>query len=290
MDYLVEIADLFLHIDWHLATITTEYGGWTYAILVLIIFCETGLVITPFLPGDSLLFAAGALAAGSGGLNPTVLLLLLTAAAIVGDSINYAIGSAVGMRVFDGRYRVLKPEYLERTNRFYERYGGKTIVLARFVPIVRTYAPFVAGAASMSYPRFLFFNVTGGGGLGRALRPGRLLLREHPGRAGELRAGRDRHHPDLGGSARLGMAQAPARGTGWAGRCIGGARARGPGTRPPYQLRIMDDHVPAPGRTQPQTQLDGVYTEEQAAQGEEVFRSICSNYHDPSNRCRRRDS
>ena len=162
MDYLVEIADLFLHIDRHLATITTEYGGWTYAILVLIIFCETGLVITPFLPGDSLLFAAGALAAGSGGLNPTVLLLLLTAAAIVGDSINYAIGSAVGMRVFDGRYRVLKPEYLERTNRFYERYGGKTIVLARFVPIVRTYAPFVAGAASMSYPRFLFFNVTGG--------------------------------------------------------------------------------------------------------------------------------
>lgn len=161
MEQLRDIVDLFLHVDRHLATVTTEYGAWTYAILFLIIFCETGLVVTPFLPGDSLLFAAGALAAGP-GLNPQVLLALLVTAAIVGDSVNYAIGSAVGTRALDGRYRVLKREYLERTNRFYARHGGKTIVLARFVPIVRTYAPFVAGAAGMAYPRFLFFNVTGG--------------------------------------------------------------------------------------------------------------------------------
>src|SRR5688572_6417190 len=145
MQYLVQIAEFFLHIDRHLTELTTEYGGWTYAVLFLIIFCETGLVVTPFLPGDSLLFAAGALSAG-GGLNPVLLLVLLGVAAIVGDSVNYAIGSRVGTRVFDGRYRFLKPEYLQRTNAFYARYGGKTIVLARFVPIVRTYAPFVAGA------------------------------------------------------------------------------------------------------------------------------------------------
>jgi membrane-associated protein len=162
IDLIVGLAEFILHIDRHLIELTTEYGAWTYAILFLIVFCETGLVVTPFLPGDSLLFAAGALAAGSGGLNPIVVLVLLTAAAILGDSVNYAIGSIVGTRVFDGRYRVLKREYLERTNEFYAKYGGKTIVLARFVPIVRTYAPFVAGAASMAYSRFVFFNVTGG--------------------------------------------------------------------------------------------------------------------------------
>jgi membrane-associated protein len=159
---VVGLAEFILHIDRHLIELTTEYGAWTYAILFLIVFCETGLVVTPFLPGDSLLFAAGALAAGPGGLNPLIVMALLMAAAILGDSVNYAIGGAVGTRVFDGRYRVLKPEYLERTNRFYAKYGGKTIVLARFVPIIRTYAPFVAGAATMTYSRFLFFNVTGG--------------------------------------------------------------------------------------------------------------------------------
>jgi membrane-associated protein len=161
VDLFLRFVEFFLHIDRHLAEITTEYGVWTYAVLFLIVFCETGLVVTPLLPGDSLLFAAGALAAGP-GLNPIVLIVLLVAAAVIGDGVNYAIGSAVGTRVFDGRNRFLKPEYLERTNRFYEKYGGKTIVLARFVPIVRTYAPFVAGAARMSYPRFLLFNVTGG--------------------------------------------------------------------------------------------------------------------------------
>jgi membrane-associated protein len=158
---MIEIVEFFLHIDQHLAAIVTEYGVWTYAVLFLIVFCETGLVVTPFLPGDSLLFAAGALSAGQ-GLHPVVLLVLLFVAAVVGDGVNYAIGSVVGTRVFDGRSRFLKPEYLERTNRFYAKYGGKTIVLARFVPIVRTYAPFVAGAGRMAYSRFLFFNVAGG--------------------------------------------------------------------------------------------------------------------------------
>lgn len=161
MEYLTNIVDFILHIDAHLTEMVTQYGGWTYAILFLIVFCETGLVVTPFLPGDSLLFAAGALSAG-GGLHPVPLLILLSIAAILGDTVNYWIGSWAGVRVFDGRYRVLKPEYLEKTERFYAKYGGKTIILARFVPIVRTYAPFVAGAGRMSYPRFLFFNVTGG--------------------------------------------------------------------------------------------------------------------------------
>ena len=158
----MQLVDFVLHIDQHLMVITTQYGGWTYAILFLIVFCETGLVVTPILPGDSLLFAAGALSAGAGGLNPVVVMIVLMVAAILGDSVNYAIGKRVGTHVFDGRYRMLKPEYLEKTNQFYAKYGGKTIVLARFVPIVRTYAPFVAGAASMSYPRFLAFNIGGG--------------------------------------------------------------------------------------------------------------------------------
>ncbi|MEX1183539.1 MAG: DedA family protein [Gemmatimonadota bacterium] len=161
MEVLTQIVEFILHIDKHLAALVQQYGGWTYAILFGIIFCETGLVVTPFLPGDSLLFAAGALSA-LGGLHPVPLLVLLSVAAIAGDTVNYWIGSYFGTRAFDGRSRFLKREHLERTERFYAKYGGKTIVLARFVPIVRTYAPFVAGAGSMSYPRFLFFNVTGG--------------------------------------------------------------------------------------------------------------------------------
>lgn len=160
MEILVGIFEFILHIDVHLTEIVREYGLWAYLILFLIVFCETGLVVTPFLPGDSLLFAAGTLAAG-GGLHPVPLLVLLIFAAIIGDSVNYTIGSFFGTRAFREGNRVLKPEYLLRTERFYAKHGGKTIVLARFVPIVRTYAPFVAGAGRMPYPHFIFYNVTG---------------------------------------------------------------------------------------------------------------------------------
>jgi membrane-associated protein len=156
-----EIIDFFLHIDRHLAPLLAEYGWWVHAILFLVVFFETGLVVTPFLPGDSLLFAAGALAA-TGGLSLPVLLLGLSIAAILGDSVNYRIGAMVGTGVFKRDSKILKREYLTRTEAFYARYGGKTIVLARFVPIVRTVAPFLAGAGQMNYGRFLLFNVTGG--------------------------------------------------------------------------------------------------------------------------------
>jgi membrane-associated protein len=162
VELLNSAIDLFLHLDTHLKAIIDTYGGWTYAILFLVIFCETGLVVTPFLPGDSLLFAAGAFAA-TGVLDPWALLGLLTVAAILGDSVNYWIGERIGERAFEpGRYRFLKPQYLEKTHQFYERYGGKTIVIARFVPIVRTFAPFLAGVGSMSYRYFFTYNVVGG--------------------------------------------------------------------------------------------------------------------------------
>lgn len=161
MDFIRTVFDFFLHLDVHLNEIIREYGTWTYAILFLIIFFETGLVVTPFLPGDSLLFAAGALAA-TGSMNVLLLFVLLTIGAIVGDSLNYRIGSIVGTRVFSDDARFLRTEYLQRTEAFYEKYGGKTIILARFIPIVRTYAPFVAGASRMHYGRFLTYNVVGG--------------------------------------------------------------------------------------------------------------------------------
>jgi membrane-associated protein len=162
MSLLSRAVDLFLHLDKHLDLLLQDYGGWTYAVLFVVVFCETGLVVTPFLPGDSLLFAAGALSA-RGGLDPWVLFVLLSAAAVLGDTVNYQIGHALGPRVLrDGGGRFLKPEYLDRTHRFFEKYGGKTIILARFVPIVRTFAPFVAGVGSMTYRRFLAFNVVGG--------------------------------------------------------------------------------------------------------------------------------
>lgn len=161
MELIRQFVDLFLHLDAHLDTIVRQYGAWTYAILFLIIFAETGLVVTPFLPGDSLLFAAGALAA-NGSMNVYFLALLLFAAAVIGDSVNYSIGARLGVRVFKEDARILKTEYLRRTEKFYEKYGGKTIVLARFVPIVRTYAPFVAGCSRMHYPRFLAYNILGG--------------------------------------------------------------------------------------------------------------------------------
>jgi membrane-associated protein len=163
MELIRQAIDLFLHLDKHLGEIIQQYGTWTYAILTLVIFCETGLVVTPFLPGDSLLFAAGALAALPGTpLRVEVLFLLLAAAAIVGDTVNYWIGHKVGPRAFEGKVKFLNPKHLERTHEFYERYGGKTIIMARFVPIVRTFAPFVAGIGSMTYGRFILYNVVGG--------------------------------------------------------------------------------------------------------------------------------
>ncbi len=161
MDAITYFIDLFIHLDKHLSVIIDDYGTWTYLILFMIIFLETGLVVTPFLPGDSLLFAAGTFAA-LGSLRPGWLFLLLTAAAIIGDTVNYWIGNSVGPRAFSGEIRFLKQEYLERTQRFYEKHGGKTIVLARFIPIIRTFAPFVAGVGTMEYRRFITYNVFGG--------------------------------------------------------------------------------------------------------------------------------
>ncbi|NHR08403.1 DedA family protein [Chromobacterium haemolyticum] len=160
MEAITFLIDFILHIDTHLTQLVAAYGPWIYAILFLIVFCETGLVVTPFLPGDSLLFVAGALAA-MGQMNPHLLVLLLIVAAILGDATNYAIGRNVGMKLFDKFPRILKPQYLDRTHAFYERHGGKTIIFARFVPIVRTFAPFVAGIGKMHYPQFLRYNVVG---------------------------------------------------------------------------------------------------------------------------------
>ena len=162
MDFLRQAVDFVLNIDTHLNDLIVTYGGWTYAILFVIVFCETGLVITPFLPGDSLLFAAGAFAA-SGPLDTMVLFGLLSLAAIVGNVVNYAIGSYVGPRVLkNANVRFLNKDYLNRTHRFYEKHGGKTIVIARFMPIIRTFAPFIAGIGFMSYPRFMIYNVAAG--------------------------------------------------------------------------------------------------------------------------------
>jgi membrane-associated protein len=161
MDLLRQLLDLFLHLDRHLSGVIHDYGTWTYLILFLIVFCETGLVVTPFLPGDSLLFAAGTFAA-LGSLSPWVLFAVLSAAAILGDTVNYWIGKKIGPRAFSGTVRFLKQEHLRKTEAFYERHGRKTIILARFVPIIRTFAPFVAGVGSMNYPVFLAYNVIGG--------------------------------------------------------------------------------------------------------------------------------
>lgn len=156
-----EIAEFFIHIDHHLGELITVLGPMAYLMLFAVIFSETGLVVAPFLPGDSLLFMTGAIAA-LGSLNIFWLFALLGMAAIIGDSVNYAIGKYFGQKMFKKHSRFLKEEYLERTHKFYEKYGAKTIVLARFVPIVRTFAPFVAGMGSMSYKTFLTYNVVGG--------------------------------------------------------------------------------------------------------------------------------
>ena len=162
MEFLLKLVDIFLNLDKHLGFVIQSYGNWTYLILFLIIFCETGLVVTPILPGDSLLFAIGTFAA-SGYLDLTKVLVLLSAAAILGDTVNYWMGSIIGSKVFNyGNSRIFRKEYLDKTHRFYEKYGGKTIIIARFVPIVRTFAPFVAGIVRMDYPKFLMYNVIGG--------------------------------------------------------------------------------------------------------------------------------
>ena len=161
MEALQYLIDVFLHLDTHLAEIIDQYGALTYLILFAIIFCETGLVFTPFLPGDSLLFAAGALAA-RGAMQVTWVFLLLAAAAILGDTVNYWIGKYLGKRIVGGKRRLVKQEHLDRTHAFFEKYGGKTIIIARFVPIIRTFAPFVAGIGTMTYRRFLAYNVVGG--------------------------------------------------------------------------------------------------------------------------------
>ncbi len=160
VDFLRSTADFFLHLDKHLDAAISQYGTGVYGVLFLIVFLETGLVITPILPGDSLLFAAGAFAA-RGSLDLTTLLILLSVAAILGDAVNYACGRTFGHRFVGGKSRFLKQEYLDKTERFYRKYGGKTIVLARFVPIVRTFAPFLAGMGRMPYRQFALYNVTG---------------------------------------------------------------------------------------------------------------------------------
>jgi len=161
MGYLISFIDIFVHLDTKLSLVIATYGGWTYGLLFLIIFLETGLVVTPILPGDSLLFAAGAFAA-LGSLKIFWLWLLLSTAAILGDTANYWIGHFLGEKLIAGNSRLIKKEYLERGQKFYEKHGAKTIVLARFVPIVRTFAPFIAGVSRMNYGRFVSYNIFGG--------------------------------------------------------------------------------------------------------------------------------
>jgi membrane-associated protein len=164
---ILDFVDIFLHLDKHLAEIVQNYGTWTYLILFTIIFMETGLVVTPFLPGDSLLFAAGTLCAVTAdtpepAMHPGVLFGLLWLAAVIGDTLNYWIGRWFGPKVFERKFRFINHEHLLRTQKFYEKHGGKTIVLARFIPIVRTFAPFVAGIGKMNYNRFIIYNIFGG--------------------------------------------------------------------------------------------------------------------------------
>ncbi len=161
MTIIQHIIDFILHLDKYLGQIIQNYGIWTYALLFFVIFMETGFVITPFLPGDSLIFASGTLA-GLGYLNIWVLFIVFSAAAILGDTVNYWIGHYIGPRAFSGNIRFLKKEYIDRTHAFYEKHGGKTIIIARFIPIIRTFAPFVAGVGAMTYAKFIVYNIIGG--------------------------------------------------------------------------------------------------------------------------------
>jgi membrane-associated protein len=160
MEFIQTVLDLFLHLDDHLLEIIQTYGTWTYAILFLVIFCETGLVITPFLPGDSLLFAAGALA-GASAMRIEIVYPVLICASVCGDSLNYTFGRKLGARVLKSNSKIFRPKYVEKTQRFYDKYGAKTMVLARFVPIVRTFAPFLAGVGKMPIRKFLFYIILG---------------------------------------------------------------------------------------------------------------------------------
>ena len=162
MEIISTIIDWVLHLDHHLGQLIAQYGAWTYAILFFVIFMETGFVVTPFLPGDSLLFAAGALAAATGEMQIVFLFVLMFIAAFLGDTVNYWIGHFVGPKAFTGNSKLFKKEYLERTQAFYEKHGGKTILLARFIPIIRTFAPFVAGIGRMRYGYFISYNIIGG--------------------------------------------------------------------------------------------------------------------------------
>ena len=162
MEIIKYLVDLFLHIDKNLAMVIGQFGGWSYALLFGVIFCETGLVVLPFLPGDSLLFAAGALSASLGAFNIWLLWALMVVAAFVGDTVNYWIGHYIGPKAFEMNSKLLKKEYLDKAQAFYDKYGGKAIVLARFVPIVRTFAPFVAGVGKMNYGKFISYNFFGG--------------------------------------------------------------------------------------------------------------------------------
>jgi membrane-associated protein len=164
MELLKKLFDFVMHLDVHLSALIQNYGLWTYLILFVVIFCETGLVVTPFLPGDSLIFAAGTFAAAK-ALKVGWLFLILSAAAVIGDTANYWIGKIIGPKVFQKeKTRFFKKEYLDRTHQFYEKYGAETIIIARFVPIIRTFAPFVAGIGKMTYGKFLSYNVIGGVG------------------------------------------------------------------------------------------------------------------------------
>lgn len=161
MDFIMQIVDFILHVDKYLDMIIAAVGNWTYVVLFIIVFIETGLVVTPFLPGDSLLFAAGAFAA-RGAFDVILLYALMAVAAVLGDTANYWIGHYIGPRVFTTKSRLFKKEYLDRTQAFYEKHGGKTIFLARFIPIIRTFAPFVAGVGKMTYGHFITYNIVGG--------------------------------------------------------------------------------------------------------------------------------
>lgn len=161
MNIIVQIIEFILHLDKYLGQVIQDYGTWTFLLMFIVIFMETGFVVTPFLPGDSLIFAAGAFA-GLGYLHIGVLYVVLAAAAIAGDTANYWIGHYIGPKAFSGNIRFLKKEYLDRTHAFYEKHGGKTIIVARFIPIIRTFAPFVAGIGAMTYPKFIAYNVIGG--------------------------------------------------------------------------------------------------------------------------------
>jgi membrane-associated protein len=160
IDLILQLIDFIVHIDVHLGEIITNYGTWTYGVLFAIVFAETGFVITPFLPGDSLIFAASAFAA-KGWLNPWLIFIIMTTAGIIGDAVNYSIGHYIGPRVFTEDVRFLKREYLDKAHDFFEKHGGKAVILARFMPIVRTFVPFVAGAGAMTYSKFALYNVVG---------------------------------------------------------------------------------------------------------------------------------